>query len=74
MALAAQRHVHVFSSNHRLAVLAGSAEREACVLLAELADGRQFLYLLALGDEAEDCGEGATQESALQRRDDDDFT
>ena len=66
MALSAQRHVHVLATDHRLAVLAGSAERETCVLLAELADGAELLYLLALRDQVQYIGERSTQESPLQ--------
>lgn len=40
MAISAEGHVHVFASNHVLAVLAGRAESEASVLLAQLANGR----------------------------------
>ena len=51
MALPAQRHVHVLAPDHVLVVLAGRAEREAGVLLAELADGGQLGDFFALGDQ-----------------------
>jgi len=54
VALSTQRHVHICTANHVLAVLAGSAERERSVLLAQLADSRQFLNFLALGNQVED--------------------
>ena len=60
MAFSAQRHVHIFSTYHSLAVLAGCPECEACVLFAELADGSQLLYFFALGDDFEDCREGTS--------------
>ena len=65
MALTTQRHVHVLTPDHHLTVLAGRAESETCVLLAQLAYSSQLLDLLALGDEGEDGGEGTPQERAL---------
>ena len=73
MALTAERHVHVGASDHALALLGGSAERERGVLLAEFADGRQLLDLLAQGNQLVDCLPGAAVKCALQRRDDHDL-
>ena len=67
MAVAAQRHVHIFTSDHLVAVFAGGAEGEARILLAELADSGQFLDFLALGDERQDGRKSAAQERALER-------
>ena len=66
MALTAERHVHILSTNHHVAVLAGRSERVAGVLLAELADGSQLLNLLTLGDQLEYAWEGTTHEGSLQ--------
>ena len=67
MAGAAQRHVHVLTSDHRLTVFAGGAEGETRVLFAQLTDGIKLLNLLALGQQTENVREGASQESALKR-------
>ena len=66
MALTAERHVHILSTNHHVAVLAGRSECVAGVLLAELADGSQLLNLLTLGDQLEYAWEGTTHEGSLQ--------
>lgn len=58
MALSAERHVHVFATDHHLTVLACRAERKTCVLLTQLADSSQLLDLLTLWDEAQDVWEG----------------
>ena len=50
VALATERHVHVSATNHGRATLRRGSKRKAGVLLAQLADGRQFLDLLTLGD------------------------
>ena len=60
MTLSAERHVHILSTNHRLAVLAGRSESEAGVLLAQLADGGQLLDLFTLWDQLENVGEGSS--------------
>ena len=54
MALATERHVHVRAANERGAALGRGSKREAGVLLAKLAYGRQLLDLLALRDQRED--------------------
>ena len=73
MALSTQRHVHVLATDHHLAVLARRAESETRVLLAQLADGRQLLYLLALGNQGQNVGESSAEEGALEARNDDDL-
>lgn len=65
VALATQWHIHVLSADHRLAVLARRTEREARILLAQLANRSQFFNLLTLGNEVENVREGASQECAL---------
>lgn len=74
MAVSAEGHVHVFTSDHVLAVLAGGTESEARVLFAQLADGRQFLNFFALWNQEQDVGEGATEESSLKGGDNDNFS
>lgn len=74
MALSAERHVHILTTDHILIVFTGRAERIAGVLLAKLADRGEFLDLLALGDQSQDAGEGAAEERTLQARDHDYFT
>jgi len=54
MALPTERHVHVSATNQRYAVRWGCPKREACVLLAQLADGAELLDLLALGNQSDD--------------------
>jgi hypothetical protein len=56
-----------------MAVLAGRAECETGVLLAEFADGCQFLDFLALGNQVKNLWEGSTEESTLQGGDNHDF-
>ena len=50
MALTAQGHVHVISSDHQVAVPASGAEGKAGVLLAQLAYSSQLLDLLTFGN------------------------
>ena len=66
MALSAEGHVHILTSDHVLIVFAGRAERITGILLAELADGGEFLDLLALGNQGQNVREGATEEGPLQ--------
>ena len=73
VALATERHVHVSTANQRGAALGRGSRREAGVLLAKLAYGRQLLDLLALRDQREDVLEATPQERALKGSDDYDF-
>ena len=66
MALTAQRHVHVISTNHEVAVLACGAESKAGVLLAELADSSQLLDFLALRNQLYYAWERTAHEGSLQ--------
>ena len=68
MTFSAHGHVLVGSSDQSLVIFTRGTEREAGVLFAQLADGGQFLNLLALGDELEDSLEGAAEESAMQHK------
>lgn len=65
VAITAKRHVHVLTADHGLHVLTGCAEREARILLAQLANRSQFFNLLTLRNEVENVREGASQECAL---------
>ena len=49
-----------------MAVLASGAESKAGILLAELADSSQLLDLLALRNQLNYAGEGASHEGSLQ--------
>lgn len=71
VALPTEGHVHVGAANQRVALLGSGPKREAGILLAKLADSRQLLYLLALGNQGDDVGKCAAQEGALKGRDDD---
>ena len=69
--VSAERHVHAVAANHVLAEdifisLGRAPEREAGVLLAELADGLQLLDLLAFGNECYDVGELVSLEVSLR--------
>jgi len=66
MAVAAQWHIHVVSTNHRLAILARGAERETRILLAQFANRGQLFNFLALRDQSQDGREGTPHESPLQ--------
>ena len=59
MALTAQRHVHILSPDHRVAILGRRPKREAGILLAQLTNRCQLLYLLALGDQRQNVWEGS---------------
>lgn len=65
MTFTAQRHVHVITTNHQVAVLARRAEGKASVLLAELAYSCQLLDLLAFGNQLNYAWEGTTHEGSL---------
>ena len=71
VALSAEGHVHILAPDHILIVFAGRAERVTRVLLAELADGGEFLDLFALGNQGQNVWEGAPEEGPLQARDHD---
>lgn len=73
VALATERHVHVSATNHGRATLRCGSKRKAGVLLAQLADGRQFLDLLAFGDQSQYVLEATAQEGSLKGSDDHDF-
>jgi len=66
VALPAQGHVHILTSDHVRVFLTGRAEGKTGVLLAELADGGELLDLFAFGDEGDDVGEGSSEEGTLQ--------
>ena len=65
--IATQRHVHVLTSDHCLAIFARRAERETRVMFAKLANGLQLLNLFAFGDQVQDRGERASQKGTLKR-------
>ena len=67
MALSAQRHIHILTSNHFLGVISSFPEREACTLLAQLANSCQLLDLLTLWQESQNIWEVSSQESTLKR-------
>lgn len=67
VALATQWHIHVLSADHRLAVLARRTEREARILLAELANRSQLLDLFTLRNKGEHGRESSSHERTLQR-------
>ena len=51
MALSAEWHVHVITTDHVLDIFVCSTEREAGILFAKLADSCQLLDLLTLRDQ-----------------------
>ena len=70
VAVSAERHVHAVASNHVLAEdvfvpLLSASEREAGVLLAEFADGLEFLDLLTFGNECDYLWELVSLEVSL---------
>lgn len=69
MALATERHVHVFAADQVCAVFAGRAEGETCGVVAQFAQRTQLLDLFALGNQLEDIVKRTPQKRSLQTRD-----